>query len=88
MNSIIARETAKLKPTYDAGVRHHEKPAIVFDADDTTLWTYDMEVGDMHFNFNPAEQDVWVQDQRFPATPAMVALRQQGRERWATRSSG
>src|SRR3954463_10127059 len=24
-------------------VRHHRKPAIVFDADDTTLWTYDME---------------------------------------------
>ena len=37
-----------------------------FDADDTTLWTYDMEVGDMHFNFNPAEQDVWVQDAAVP----------------------
>ncbi len=46
----------------------------MFDADDTTLWTYDMEVADMHFNFNPAEQDIWVQGQRFPATPAMVAF--------------
>ncbi len=73
MSSIINRETAKLKYTYLQAVRHHQKPAIVFDADDTTLWTYDMEVGDMHFNYNPAEQDVWVQDQRFPATPAMVA---------------
>ena len=26
----------------------------------------------MHFNFDPAVQDVWVQDERFPATPAMV----------------
>jgi predicted secreted acid phosphatase len=74
MTSIIDRETAKLKFTYLQAVRHHEKPAIVFDADDTTLWTYDMEVGDMHFNFNPAEQDVWVQDQRFPAVPSMVGL--------------
>ena len=54
--------------------RFHSKAAVVFDADDTTLWTYDMEVADMHFNFNPAEQDIWVQQERFPATPAMVAL--------------
>ncbi len=74
MNQIVDRLTKSLKPNYDAAIRHHEKPALVFDADDTTLWTYDMEVADMHFNFNPAEQDVWVQDQRFPATPAMVAF--------------
>ena len=42
-----------------------------FDADDTTLWTYDMEDAAMKFNFDPALQDVWVQDQRFPATPMM-----------------
>ena len=53
-------------------MKHGQKPAIVFDADDTTLWTYDMEVADMHFTFDPKEQDVWVQDQRFPATPGMV----------------
>ncbi|WP_308491614.1 HAD family acid phosphatase [Microbacterium terrisoli] len=51
-----------------------EKPAIVLDADDTTLWTYDMEVADMHFVFNPTTQnDDWVQPERFPATPGMVA---------------
>ena len=33
-----------------------------------------MEVADMHFNFNPAEQEVWVKDERFPATPSMVGL--------------
>jgi predicted secreted acid phosphatase len=48
------------------------KPAIVLDTDDTTLWTYDMEDGAMHFNFDPALQNEWVQDQKFPATPGMV----------------
>ena len=48
------------------------KKAVVFDADDTTLWTYDMEDGAMHFNFDPVLQNQWVQDERFPATPGMV----------------
>ncbi|MFF1572112.1 HAD family acid phosphatase [Leifsonia sp. NPDC058292] len=70
--AIVADEKAKLQTGYEAAKSKGEKPAIVFDADDTTLWTYDMEVADMHFTFNPAEQDVWVQGQRFPATPNMV----------------
>ncbi len=74
LTSIVAAQTAGLQAGYDAAIAKGEKPAIVFDADDTTLWTYDMEVADMHFTFNPAEQDVWVQDQRFPATPAMVGF--------------
>ena len=74
LNSIVSKATAELKPEYDAAIAKGERPAIVFDADDTTLWTYDMEVGDMHFNYNPAEQDVWVQGQKFPAVPGMVAL--------------
>jgi predicted secreted acid phosphatase len=69
---ILAHEKSQLQADYDRAVQHGQKPAIVFDADDTTLWTYDMEVADMHFTFNPAEQDVWVQGQRFPATPGMV----------------
>jgi predicted secreted acid phosphatase len=48
------------------------KQAIVFDTDDTTLWTYDMEDGAMHFNFDPKLQDTWVQQQLFPAVPGMV----------------
>ena len=52
-----------------------QHPVVVLDADDTTLWTYDMEDGAMNFNFNPTVQnDEWVQPQRFPATPGMVAL--------------
>jgi len=52
-----------------------DNKAVVFDADDTTLWTYDMEDNAMHFNFDPVLQDTqWVQPQRFPATPGMVSL--------------
>ena len=57
-----------------SGAKHHTKPAIVLDADDTTLWTYDMEVAGMHFSFDPALQDVYVQGQKFPAKPAMVSF--------------
>lgn len=46
--------------------------AVVLDADDTTLWTYDMEDKEMHFNFDPALQNVWVMEKKFPATPGMV----------------
>ncbi|SDQ71124.1 HAD superfamily, subfamily IIIB (Acid phosphatase) [Curtobacterium sp. UNCCL20] len=74
MRSIVARQSAGLQRIHDAAVRHGEKPAIVLDADDTTLWTYDMEVADMHFVFDPARQDEWVQDERFPAVPSMVGF--------------
>ncbi|MCC8908557.1 HAD family acid phosphatase [Curtobacterium sp. GD1] len=74
MRSIVDRQSAQLQRIHDAAVRRGEKPAIVLDADDTTLWTYDMEVADMHFVFDPARQDEWVQDERFPATPSMVGF--------------
>ncbi len=73
VRSIMTKQTKELRGEYRRAVAHHQQPAIVLDADDTTLWTYDMEVGDMHFVFSPAEQDVWVQDERFPAVPAMVS---------------
>ena len=64
-----------------AGITVPKSPAAVFDADDTTLWTYDMEDGNpaadhagMQFNFNPVLQDKWVQGKWFPATPGMPAL--------------
>ena len=68
MAEITAKSLAAL-PTVDPAA----KKAIVLDADDTTLWTYDMEDAAMHFNFDPALQDVWVQEKKFPATPSMVA---------------
>ena len=48
------------------------KPAIVLDVDDTTLWNYDMEDGALHFDYDPAVQNQWVQDQLFPAVPGMA----------------
>ncbi|MGZ4447865.1 MAG: HAD family acid phosphatase [Nocardioides sp.] len=64
----------KLGKQCAAGVRQGTKPAVVFDADDTTLWTYDMEDGAMHFNFDPTLQNQWVQDERFAAVPGMPSV--------------
>ncbi len=72
MRSIVAQQGRYLDRAKQAAKRHHQRPAIVFDADDTTLWTYDMEDAAMHFNFDSALQNTWVQEQRFPATPSMV----------------
>jgi predicted secreted acid phosphatase len=74
----LGRLNGRIAPVLDracaAAARRGLNPAIVLDADDTTLWTYDMEDHDMHFVFDPALQGVWVQEQRFPATPDMVDL--------------
>jgi predicted secreted acid phosphatase len=76
---IWARQVRRACATYTRPhVKHrhhhhaqHRRAAIVLDADDTTLWTYDMEDAAMHFNFDPTLQDQWVQERRFPATPRM-----------------
>ena len=72
MSSLLSQERRRLPRLLADAKRHHEKPAIVFDADDTTLWTYQMEVGDMKFVFTPAAQQPWVDGERFPAVPGMV----------------
>jgi predicted secreted acid phosphatase len=72
MKRIAHAQWRYLDRAKKVAVKHHRKPAIVFDADDTTLWTYDMEDGAMHFVFDPVLQNKWVQDQMFPATPSMV----------------
>ncbi len=77
VTALAARRAKKLTRTCATAKAHGQKPAVVLDADDTTLWTYDMEDAAMHFNFQPALQDEWVQDQRFPATPGMVSLVEQ-----------
>ncbi|MEO6996999.1 MAG: HAD family acid phosphatase [Terracoccus sp.] len=74
LDRLSTRVRATLKWRYRQSVKEGKKPAIVLDADDTTLWTYDMEVHDMKFVFDPTLQNEWVQDQRFPATPGMVRL--------------
>jgi predicted secreted acid phosphatase len=75
MKANVAQWTDTMVHRCHTARKHHKKPAVVFDADDTTLWTYDMEDGAMKFNFNPTVQnDEWVQPERFPATPGMVRL--------------
>lgn len=74
LGALTAHETPALVRTCAQAAKKGKKPAIVLDADDTTLWTYDMEDGAMKFNFDPALQDTWVQGQKFPATPHMVDL--------------
>ena len=72
---IVADNEDRLVNECRREVRKGGSPAVVFDADDTTLWTYDMEDNAMHFNFDPVLQDTqWVQPQRFPAVPGMVDL--------------
>lgn len=72
---IVADNQNRLVNQCKREVRKGGHPAVVFDADDTTLWTYDMEDNAMHFNFDPVLQDTgWVQPQKFPAVPGMVAL--------------
>jgi len=71
---IEADNTSRLVNQCKRLVRKGGRPAIVFDADDTTLWTYDMEDGAMRFNFDPTLQNTWVTNGLFLATPGMPAL--------------
>jgi hypothetical protein len=56
------------------GITVPATPAAVFDADDTTLWNYDLEDNVMKFVFDPAKQQVWITGHLMPAVPGMVAL--------------
>lgn len=72
LKAIQSAQQAYLDSAYQQVTAAGKVPTIVVDVDDTTLWTYDMEDAAMHFNFDPALQDVWVKEQRFAATPGMV----------------
>jgi predicted secreted acid phosphatase len=74
MKALSARWTKRLVPSCRTAARHHRHPAVVFDVDDTMLWTYDMEDGAMKFAFDPALQNGWVQGKKFAAVPHMVKL--------------
>jgi predicted secreted acid phosphatase len=52
--------------------RHHTK-AIVLDVDDTTLATWNYEIVS-NWAYNPATNGDYVDNQRFPAVPGMVAM--------------
>jgi predicted secreted acid phosphatase len=74
MTDFAAKWAPKLQASCAKGVAQGIKPAVVFDADDTTLWTYDMEDGAMKFNFDPTLQNTWVQEERFRNVPKMPSV--------------
>jgi predicted secreted acid phosphatase len=74
MKRIVQTEAPRVAAACFIDKKLHRNPAIVLDADDTTLWTYDMEVGAMHFAYDPTLQDYWVQNELFPAVPSMTNL--------------
>jgi hypothetical protein len=65
-------DPSDLQRLYDAAIKRGEKPAMVFDVDDTTLMTYDMEVGVYDYDFVRSVKNSWVRNAKFPATPGMV----------------
>ena len=69
-----AKKALKKDQAALAAITLPDQPAVVFDADDTTLWTYDMEDGAMKFVFDPVLQGTWVTQHLFPATPGMIGL--------------
>jgi predicted secreted acid phosphatase len=74
MKALAKKWKKKLATSCQKASHRHQRPAAVFDVDDTTLWTYDMEDGAMGFNFDPALQNQWVQGKKFPAVPGMTKV--------------
>lgn len=72
VTGILERQTKRLAKDYRKAARRGEKPAIVVDMDDTTLWTYDMEDASMHFNFTSSAQQAYLEANDLPAVPGMV----------------
>jgi hypothetical protein len=50
-----------------------QKPALVFDVDDTTLNTYNYEIA-TQFAYDPVSNAAYVTSERFPAVPGMTML--------------
>jgi hypothetical protein len=73
LTGILDAQTAKLQVIYDKAIAAGEKPAMVFDIDDTTLLTYDMEVGAYDYDFDRATKNSWIRTAKFAAVPGMVA---------------
>ena len=74
IKALTDAQAAYLDAAYTSVTAAGKIPAIVLDTDDTVLWNYDMEDGAMGFDYDPALQNTWVQEQRFPAVPGMVAF--------------
>ncbi|CAN5202587.1 hypothetical protein BH11ACT2_BH11ACT2_00750 [soil metagenome] len=69
VSRIIARELPSVER---ACAQPHA--ALVLDVDDTTLATYDLYVGRMHYVNDTALRRAWVRHEKFAAVPGMVRL--------------
>ena len=74
MQRIERQALPRIAAACFVGRKLHQKPAVVFDTDDTMLETYDREVGAMHFHFDPVQNNQDVLNEVFPATPGMVSF--------------
>lgn len=74
VNEIVQAKTSELRSRYDKAIKNGQRPALVFDVDDTTLWTYDLVAQTLKFNSNPTVENEWIQNRKFAAVPAMVGL--------------
>ena len=68
---LSARERGHHTWDHKRGDDRHK--AIVLDVDDTTLTTWNYEIAS-NWAYNPATNGQYVMDQKFPATPGMVAM--------------
>ena len=91
VKDLLRDERSALARAYAKAVHRGKKPAIVFDADDTTLWTYQMEVGDMKSSSTTAtgcaaRRRTWAS--RSSGSPVAVTARRRTpsatSRRWAT----
>ncbi|MDT3766605.1 HAD family acid phosphatase [Gleimia hominis] len=72
VTAVVSKAAEQVADRCQAAVAAGKKPAAVFDSDDTTLFTYDMEDAYMHFMFTPDKQQAWFDGNQMPATPGMV----------------
>ena len=74
MTAIAKTWKKRLTNVCTRAAKKKQRPAVIFDADDATLWTYDMEDAAMRFHYDTTLQNVWVQESRFPVTPRMPGV--------------
>jgi phosphoglycolate phosphatase-like HAD superfamily hydrolase len=70
----VGRVVARELPVLRAACSASGDPAVVVDVDDTTLLTYDMYVGAMHYRLDRVVKSRWVKHRKFDAVPGMADL--------------
>lgn len=69
---VLNATTDKMVQACKSAKAAGKKPAAVFDADDTTLFTYSEQDGYMNISYTPQKQHEYLSKNFLPATPGMV----------------